>query len=433
MAIVRRNNTYHLVRRVPARFKSVEKRRDVWFSLKTDSETEAKEKAPAVWAEALEGWEARLDGDTSDAEARFDAARRIAQRKGFRYLPAAQVAKLPLPELLDRIEATQDRTGRVNMTDAAALLGTAEPPEITVTGALELFWQIARARMIGKSEDQMRRWKNPRIKAVKNFVRVIGDRPIAQITTDDMLDFKEWWTVRLENEGMTPNSANKDFTHFADVLDTVNKTKRLGLDIPLRGHAFKGGKTKKRKRGPFSTPWITGKILAPDALAGLDPAARMIVLLMVNTGARPSEPAGLMSHHIQLDGPIPLLSIEPEGRTLKNENSERKIPLVGVSLEAAREALSRAQSAGMAHVFPEYFGKDRVSYVVNRYFRDNGLLEGDSTTFYSLRHSFEDRMIEAGVLDRVRRDLFGHALQEERYGEGGGDEVRYRAVKAIAL
>ena len=70
---------------------------------------------------------------------------------------------------------------------------------------------------------------------------------------------------------------------------------------------------------------------------------------------------------------------------------------------------------------------------MNKFMRENGMKEKDNTTLYSLRHSFEDRLIAADIADRVRSDLFGHGIQRERYGDGGGDEVRYRAIQKIAL
>ncbi|QYZ68837.1 hypothetical protein JO391_13830 [Neotabrizicola shimadae] len=59
------------------------------------------------------------------------------------------------------------------------------------------------------------------IKAIRNFIEVIGDKPIAEITRDDMLDFRQWWSERLETEELTPNSANKDLVHLGKVLRRV--------------------------------------------------------------------------------------------------------------------------------------------------------------------------------------------------------------------
>ena len=58
-----------------------------------------------AWAQMIEGWEAKLAGDSSDAEARFEAARSLAAVRGFRYLDAASVSKLPIEDLLQRVEA----------------------------------------------------------------------------------------------------------------------------------------------------------------------------------------------------------------------------------------------------------------------------------------------------------------------------------------
>lgn len=137
-----RGGTYHLRARVPRRYARVEHRKEVWLSLHTDSFEEARRRASAAWEEQIEGWEARLKGDTADAEARFEAARELSRRRGFRYLPAEQVAKLPLADLLQRVEASTDRRGRPIPSEADALLGTVPKPEITVSRALDLFWEL---------------------------------------------------------------------------------------------------------------------------------------------------------------------------------------------------------------------------------------------------------------------------------------------------
>lgn len=100
MAISTRNNSkkgiLHLYRRVPKRFASVEPRKMVWISLHTDSLSTAEVKAAAVWDQFIAGLEAKLAGDTNDAEARFAAAHDLAAARGFRYLRADKVAQLPL-------------------------------------------------------------------------------------------------------------------------------------------------------------------------------------------------------------------------------------------------------------------------------------------------------------------------------------------------
>ncbi|MCU0732675.1 MAG: hypothetical protein MUE84_13960 [Hyphomonas sp.] len=423
MSIVKRGSTFQLRRRVPQRYRAVEPRGVVWISLHTDSETVARSKADRAWGNLVEAWEARLAGDTEDAEARHAAAHELARIRGFRYLDVGLVSQLPVDELLARVEAIGARRAAPDTVEASALLGTVPAPSLTLEKSLELYWGLAREKTLGKSEDQLRRWKNPRVKAVRNFVEIVGNKPIEAITRDDMLDFRQHWLERIEAGEVTPNSANKDLIHLGDVLKTVNTMKRLGLTLPLGELSFREGET--RTRPPFSPEWIRNKLLAPGALSGLNDEARGLLLGMVNTGYRPSEGAGLTARTIRLDAAVPHIAIEPEGRQLKSAYAKRVIPLTGVSLEAFR-------------AFPDGFPRYRessagLSATVNKYLKSNDLLETPAHSFYSLRHAFEDRMLAAGIDDRIRRDLFGHRLDRERYGKGASLDHVARLVREIAL
>ena len=423
MPVFKRGTTYQLRRRVPRRYHGVETRRTVWISLHTDSESLAQSKAIHAWEQLIEAWEARLAGRSSDADERYAAVQELASLRGYRYLQADRVSQLPLKELVERVEAIQGRGGVPDAVEAASLLGGVEKPDLTLDAALDQYWTLAREKLIGKSEDQIRRWRNPRIKAVRNFVSVIGNKPVAAITRDDMLDFRQHWLERIEAGEVTPNTANKDLIHLGDILKTVNRMKRLGITLPLGELSFREG--EKRTRPPFSTKWIQERLLAPHALDGLNGEARALLLGMINTGYRPSEGAALTSDTIRLDHDVPHISIEPAGRQLKTHYSRRIIPLAGVSLKAFR---------AFPNGFPRYRKSSAtLSGAVNKFLRENTLLETPEHSFYSIRHAFEDRMIAAGVDDRIRRDLFGHRLDRERYGKGASLEHLGRVVKDLAL
>lgn len=422
MKFVNRNGHLYLRRRVPKRYEDVEPRSYVWMSMHTDLEDVARRKAPGIWDEMLEAWEAKMHGDSDDAEERFDAAKNLAAIRGFKYLPASRVARLPEREFLDRLSKVSRSDGTIDMKEADALLGGAEEPVITLSRALTLFWSLSRDRIDQKSEDQKRRWRSPRIKAMNNLIGLIGDIPLADLDADHMLDFRAWWMDRIEAEGLTKNSANKDLTHLSNVLRTVNKMKRLGLNLPLSDLSFTGG--EKKTRPAFSVEWIKTKILAPGALDRLNVEARAILLGMVNTGYRPSEGQGLLPEHIRLDAAVPHISIEPVGRQLKNQYSKRKIPLLGISLEAFK---------AFPEGFPRYRDSSSLSATINKFLRNNGLLETPAHSMYSLRHAFEDRMLAAGIDERVRRDVFGHALNRERYGSGATLEMMQKLLEPVAL
>lgn len=432
MTLFLRGSTYHLRKRVPLRFRSVESRPIIGVSLHTDSPRTAARKAEEVWAHLVEGWEAALRGETGDARARYEAARDIAQRRGFSFMAAPAVADLSLAVLLARVQAIPQRAdGAPNQTIGNALLGGVAEPGLTIREALDEFWKISVDQVRGKTPDQERRWKNPRIKAIENLVKVIGNKQLADLTRADAKAFRDWWNGRIDAEGLTANSANKDFVHAAHTFNVVNESLGLGLSLPFGKLTIKA--TEKGQRRPFSDRWIRETLLKSGALDGLNQQARTITLMCINTGARPSEIAGLMKHHVHLTGAVPYIEIVPEGRQLKNAPSARRIPLVGVSLDAAKAYMQTAPDGDKS--FPDYFGRDKLSATVNKYLRENGLLESPKHTLYGLRHSFEDRMTAAEPAwpERMKADLFGHALDRQRYGDGASLEHVHRRLSEIAI
>lgn len=424
MKPILRSGTYYIRRRVPARFSSVEGRNEVWISLKTDSQKLALEKAQRVWLEHLRAWEAQLLGNSDDAFERQKSARLIAQGVGFDYVPIDQVAQLSTEAILERVEAAVNAIGPRNEQTLSALLGAEPVQNLRLSEVLEKFWENSRDLVLGKSADQVRRWKNPRKKAFANFISVVGDLPVDELTKNDFLQFRKWWLTRIEVEGLTPNSANKDLVHLQSVLKKVNDLLSLNLALEFGGQKLK--EKPKTDRPPFSDVWIVEKILRPGALDGLNPEARAILLVMINTGCRPSEIAGLSPEEIVLDGPVPYIMIRNNiHRQLKSDPSKRDIPLVGVSLEAVRD---------FPHGFAHYRAKpSTLSATVNKYLRENGLLESESHVMYSLRHSFEDRMLGAGIDDRIRRELFGHSLGRQKYGNAGGIVKKHEHLLKISL
>ncbi|WP_051294274.1 DUF6538 domain-containing protein [Gemmobacter nectariphilus] len=255
-----RNRVYWLKRRVPKQFGDVEKRESIWISLHTDSLTLAEKKAAAAWQAQIDAWQARQDGMSDDAERRFTAAKRIAQRHGLAYLPQDQVLALPTDDLLARIEAIPEVAGQPDQVETAALLGKVPEPKISVSRALELYFEIARDKRLGKSDAQMRKWEAPIRQANRDFVEVVGDKVLEDLTRDDVRAFRDWWIEKIEADDLSPSTANKNMDHFGKVLKLVNEEKRLGLTLPLGGLRLDEG--EKGKRPAFSEKWIRDRILA---------------------------------------------------------------------------------------------------------------------------------------------------------------------------
>ena len=82
--------------------------------------------------------------------------------------------------------------------------------------------------------------------------------------------------------------------------------------------------------------------------------------------------------------------------------------------------------------FPRYRDNPGLSDTINKFMRENGLLKTPSHTLYSLRHSFEDRMLASNVDERIRSDLLGHRLSRESYGNlHQCNQERYRGQNVV--
>ncbi|MFZ1469319.1 MAG: hypothetical protein WAT09_10100 [Paracoccaceae bacterium] len=252
-----------------------------------------------------------------------------------------------------------------------------------------------------KSSPQVKKWRNAIIQAILEFTAVVGVHPIGDISREDMRSFRDWWIERIAVDGVKAATANKNMDHVGKVLKLVNEELGLGLTLPLGSLRLKEG--EKVTRPPFSVAWIRDRLLAPGALDGLTPEARAVLLIMVNTGTRPSEITALTEKTIRLRDSVPHISIEPEGRLRKTNSSRRVIPLIGTSLEAA---------SGFPAGFSHYHGGSALSKDIGDELTATGLRETPRHSLYSLRHSFEDRMLHAGFDDRIRRDLMATVSPE---------------------
>ena len=152
-------------------------------------------------------------------------------------------------------------------------------------------------------------------------------------------------------------------------------------------------------------------LLNAENLKGLNEQARNCLYASAETGAGLNELTGLLPEDILLDDEIPHIWIRPrKGRSLKTKFRERKIPLIGFALEAFKAC---------PNGFTQYRDRpDALSGCLSKYLLENKLLPSDQHTVYSLRHSFQDRLLAVNAPDRVQADLMGHKFQRPAYGDG---------------
>lgn len=423
--LLQRNGWFHYYRKVPIEIRHLEKRRHVRIALKTKDPIEAARRA-LIQNDAIEKyWRSLIIApDPEKSEARYHEAVATARSYGFAYKSIADIAAGPLEDLVERLQAVKaSSNGR---KDAPALLGRVDVPKQRLSGAIETFFTLNADRLVGKSDLFVRKWKNPRRKAIENFIAAVGDKAIAAVTARDILDFRKWWQEKAIKEGLDPVSGNKDFMHLKAFMKTMVRELELGEVIDVGSYftelSFRGA---KRSREPFDATFVQNVILKPGALDQLNIEARAIVYMMADTGARVAEITGLRPEDIILDADIPHIWIRAnEIRTLKTPQSDRQIPLVGSALYAARL---------VPQGFPRYAGRESASNLINAFFDDNKMKPSRDHTLYSLRHTFKDRLRDKLTPEEIVDGLMGHSHRGPKYGRGHLLKTRYEWLQKIAF
>ncbi|MBS1585507.1 MAG: tyrosine-type recombinase/integrase [Bacteroidetes bacterium] len=412
---------YYFNRRVPEYVAQYDSRALVRVSLRTTERKEAWKKAVLLNEQVEAYWQDLIKAGVRHENKRFQQTVSLARQMGFNYQPVAQVAALPLQELLERIITLKDATPK----QVEAVLGGAPEPQLKLSEMLEIFWGLSKDRVLDKSEHQIRKWRNPRKKAVSNFLAVVGDKAIKDINRSDIIAFRDWWLVRIENDNKHPDSANKNFIHLKDILDNV--CSHLEMDLKV-DHLFKKIflKTKfKQTRLPFTSEQILN-ILNSPRLENTHPEAKWLLHAMAETGARPAELVGLLPEDIILEGDVPHIKIvQRKKRKLKTDHSEREIPLVGFALKAFQH---------LPQGFSRYKdNSDVLTTTVNKFLRENELMPSEKHTVYSLRHSFQDRILAVNTPDRIQAELMGHKFNRPKYGAGGSLEQKMEWLQRVKL
>ncbi|MEO3997217.1 integrase [Mesorhizobium sp. CAU 1732] len=442
----RTDGGFRYVRRVPSRALTAIRLHDPdypeWIrrSLDTQSRDEARAKRDAMEQADDSYWATAAGGDQPSQDAHARAVARARSMK-IDYRPVLDLANdASIDEIIRRLSLAAGHFDRATF-DAA--LGTAGDQTATIDEAFSVFQTvIRRASLAKKSPWQRLKWRQLKQRGIANFKRAMAEEfsdvdriAIESITRSHALKFHAFWLARIVPESpeikpLSPSAGNKDMDTMRALFgEYMAHIGREAVPNPFRGLRFEDDGDATRP--PFSEKWLRETILAPDALAGLNDDARLAVLVLINTGARPSEIVNLPPDCIVLDAEIPYIDIRPAGgrdpvavRELKAKSSLRRIPLAGVSLDAMKQA---------RHGFPRYRDRDNLSAAVNKYFRENDLMETPKHTLYSLRHGFEARLKLAEVDEELRRYLMGHAIKRPKYGYSDDLRWAYGAIEKVAL
>lgn len=261
--------------------------------------------------------------------------------------------------------------------------------------------------------------------AVGSFVAIIEDKDVAKITRGDVAE----WLATMQKQGLSPGTIKRRLGALRAITNRVYLDFDYSGRNPFEKHTVKGGKGNADDRLPFNREMLE----RIDAYLGsnkrLGHETKNIIRLMKGTGAGPAEIGGLTLSDVRLDGEIPFIWIRRNAiRGVKTTVRDRRIPLVGDALDAARDAYQRAsvRSKGTNPDSTPLFkgfgingrGADSISAKLNKAIRAAGVPNSTRLVAYSFRHTMKEALRSAGVADHVQRRLLGHAGQgvADRYG-----------------
>lgn len=412
----KREGFWYLVRRVPAQYAVLDRRGIVRLSTgiricDDPRAVTAQKEVLRLDAELARYWRDLAAGRDPEAAKRSRWAVETASRFGFPYVELADLNAGPLIELVKRLLAVDGLEPLQREKVLPALWGHYPKP---VDGTLlsemaEVYQTIHATALMRKSEEQRHKWRVQRDRAQSIFIKIIGgDKRLVDLTADDVDKVRDYWKKRILAGEVAVNTANKNIGRVAAMFRAISEEKKLKLQDLFARTQIKGGEDKKRV--PFDIDYVQNVLLADGVMDGLNDEARAIFYVVAELGMRPSEVAGLRRSTILLDHEIPHVNVAEEGRTLKNKNSRRTLPLVGVALDVMKH---------FPDGFPRYRNRTTcLSTTISQYLRKNGLCPKEGQSFYSLRHTFKDRLRAVDWDEELRDVLMGHATDKEDYGEG---------------
>jgi integrase len=247
----------------------------------------------------------------------------------------------------------------------------------------------------------------------RNLRLVIGNKPLQEISSDDIHDLFNY--LHKEKKLELSTIANH-FTNYRALYNYTSELHGFKTLNPFANIKIPKHSTCRSKRLPFNTD----ELIQIVSNLNLHIIEHQAIGLMINTGMRLSETCGLSTSELHINEPIPYIHLKPTTiRRLKTPNSSRKIPLVGISLEAACKAM---QHSSNEQLFPNWIGSRSIpkSVVMNGINNEIKSLSQTNKTSHCFRHSLRDRLREidcpSELIDSIGGWAYGNVGQQ--YGEG---------------
>ncbi|KAA3511588.1 integrase [Agrobacterium rosae] len=414
--VFNRNGIYQFRIVVPLSHRRKFKRREFWHSLGTRSENEAAVKAASLLTHYRNLFSAT---EISDLERpTFDELTKVSDRLGVKYQPALEVELASIRDSVSMMAGQLKMLSIIQTPDhaeIAALGGVVDKPAMTISQALQRYINLNSKKLEdGNYRESEKKYAVYR-EAVNNFISLMGDLDVLDITATVARDYKLKLAPRLDaptkKEGLiAPATANKKFMWLKVVVKEA--LRELAPDRahinPFDNLDFEAKDGKRVAFTEAEARQVRAKIQGSKANEEL----KCIALVGELTGATCKEIGFLTKDDIHLEAPIPYISIQPNALRSKTkaECRVRDIPLLPAAVKALKKFPNGFQR------YDHATGPEAFSAMVNKLIRK----VTPDKTFYCYRHLFADRLRNSGCNDTLKNSLMGHssAGMMMRYGAG---------------
>lgn len=320
-------------------------------------------------------------------------------------------------------------------------------------------WKEAKLKRPGKSVKVFK-------STLEAFLAQVGEKPLTAITSDDVYAHVDHL---LKEQHLNPTTIEKRITYLNAIYNAGRQRRRtLALpESPFARVAVPKPARKPVKRLSYSVQDLNTIAACPLYREGERPrggggeAAVWLPFLAPFAGARVEELAQLQVADVQCQDGIWYLNItdlsgedeeeeapasddiytdDEEERSLKNDNSRRRLPIHPQLVEAGfLRYADKMRKANQLWLFPDLRpdteGKRSGNWSkwYGRYRRKVIGITSRLKPFYSNRHSFRDACREAELGDELSDALMGHVSDKmgSQYGRGFSLNALYRGICKI--
>ena len=268
-----------------------------------------------------------------------------------------------------------------------------------------------------------RKFRNVALHYDSLFIAQFGDMPLDELKHTHITQYRDALLAR----GIHPNSVRK----HNNILNAIINMSFKHLDID-RLSPFRGLQIKGEGEAIRPIPPITRELLlqVKDHLLKRPIPSRLAALIQLNTGMRISEPVLARLEDLILDHEIPHIWVRRNELTdRKTLTSIRCIPLLGVSLEAAKQLHFLAREQHSDWLIPQYandIGNSTCSATLNK------CMKHLNFRTHMFRHAFIDRLKACGDIPvPIAESITGHGRNASEFANYGSVGYTLAQKKAV--